>query len=215
MNRLVRLLLIVVVVVAGPGLGAVAPAGATSCVSRDGVTPRNLLAGEALDGEALFERYDLAVVATVTAIRTNEAQGGATRTTVDVHAGFNVDRLPPTIDVSSDDPGWMNGYPFERGITYFIPVQHPGPGGQPHYSFVCDPILEVSGPQAATDLEAVATENGVEVARLVAAPPPPQPPAAGGLSMARVALIAGLAVLAMLGVVALAVLTGRRRPKDA
>lgn len=207
MNRFVRML-VVVVVAALPALVA-GPAGATSCAADPGATPQNLLAGRAFHDKTLFERYDVAVVATVSAIRTNEAQGGATRTTVDVHSAFNVAELERTIDVSSDDPGWMNGYAFQHGATYFIPLDHPGPQGQPHYSFVCDPIIELPGPDAAADLNAVAADNGVIVAQLVAAQAPP--PAAPGLSIAGLALIAVLAVLALVAVGGVAAMAGRRR----
>ena len=208
MNRLVKALLIVVVAALPLGVVA-APAGATSCVALEGVTPENLLAGKTAHSGPLFEQYDLAVVGTVTAIRTNEAQGGATRTTIDVHTGFNVAQLPPTIDISSDDPGWMNGYGFQHGTTYFIPVEHPGPNGQPYYSFVCDPIFELPGAGAAADLEVVAADNDVTVATISA--PSAAESGTGGFPLVGVAAIVGLAVLALLGVAGLAMAAGRRR----
>lgn len=198
------LLLVVVAVVP-----LAAPAAATSCVGFQGVTPQKLLAGEPVHDQRLFDNYDLAVVGTVTGIRTNDAQRGAARTTVDVHAAFGVEELPPVLDVSSDDAGAMNGFPFERGTTYFIPLEHPGPQGQPHYSFVCDPILEVPGPAAVDELQEVAAANGVTVAELVAPDPPPA--VAGGLSLRGVAVIAGLAVGAMVAVVVVAAMASRRR----
>lgn len=201
--------MLLLVVVAGVPLVLAVPAAATSCVGFQGVTPQKLLAGEPVHGQRLFENYDLAVVGTVTGIRTNDAQRGAARTTVDVHAAFGVEELPPVLDVSSDDAGAMNGFPFERGTTYFIPLEHPGPQGQPHYSFVCDPILEVPGPAAAGELQDVAADNGVMVAELAAPNPPPA--VAAGLSLGGVVAIAGLAVTAIAGVGLLAAVAGRRR----
>lgn len=185
------------------------PAGATSCVGYQGVTPQKLLAGQTVYETHLFEQHDLALVGTVTAIRTNDAQGGATRTTLDVHGGFNVAALPDALEVSSDDPGWMNGYAFQHGTTYFIPVQHPGPQGQPYYSFVCDPIFEVAGPEAAAELEAVAADNGVTVADIAAAQPPAS--GSGGMPVLAVVGIVGLALVVLLGVGGLALVVGRRR----
>lgn len=204
MNRLVNAL--IVVVVALP-LAVAAPAGATSCVALEGVTPEKLLAGQQVHGGQLFEQYDYAVVGTVTAIRSDAS--GATRTTLDVHGGYNVQRLAPTVDVSSDDAGAMNGYPFQHGTTYFIPVQNPGPQGQPNYSFVCDPVFELPGRDAVADLEAVATDNDVAVATISA--PSAAETATSGMSLIGVVAIVGLAVLALLGVGGVAMVAGRRR----
>jgi hypothetical protein len=190
-------------------LGLAAPATATSCVAAPGATPVNMLTGRPVQGAPLFERFDLAVVGTVTAIQTNEAAGGATRTTVDVHAGFNVDAVPQTLAVSSSDPGWMNGYAFEHERTYFIPLQHPGPQGEPHYSMVCDPITPLDGPDAAAELTRVAADNGVTVAEIETAPPAPT--AARGPSLASLVAIAVAAVLALGAVLLLAVAATRRR----
>ena len=209
MSKLVKAL--VIMVVAAVPLGLAGPAVATSCVGLEGMTPQNLLAGRPMHDSTLFEQYDLAVVGTVTAIRTNDAQGGATRTTVDVHSGFNVAQLPPTIDVASDDPGWMNGYAFAHGKTYFIPVAHPGPNGQPYYSFVCDPIFELPGAGAAADLEAVAEDNDVSVATISAPPAAASDTGAGGVPVLNVVGIGGLALAALLGVAGLALAAGRRR----
>lgn len=206
--RILRTLLIVVAAVLP--LGLTAPAGATSCVGLEGVTPQKLLAGNDVHSGSLFEQYDLAVVGTVTAVRTNDAQGGATRTTLDVHSGFNVAELPRKIDVSSDDPGWMNGYAFQRGTTYFIPLEHPGPRGQPYYSFVCDPIFALPGPDASAEMEGVAAGNDVTIATLTAAQAPPGSTSAG-MPMPGVVAIAGLAVVALLAVGGLAAVVGRRR----
>ena len=205
MNKLAKVL--VIVVLAALPLAIVAPAGATSCVGLEGVTAADLVAGEPLHRTQLFEQYDFAIAGTVTAIRSDAS--GATRTTVDVHSGFNVEQLPPTLDVSSDDAGAMNGYPFQHGTTYFIPVQHPGPQGQPHYSFVCDPIFELPGPDAAADLEAVATDNGVTVAAISA--PAAAESGTGGMSLVGLAAIIGLAVLALLVIGGVAMVAGRRR----
>ena len=113
------------------------------------------LDGEIL-GEPMFEQYDYAVTATVTDIDTVETEGapdyGATTITVDVHHGYAIDEIASTLEISAGDPGWMTGYPFEVGSTYFVPLQAETPDGAENFAFVCSPILELT----TDDVETVA-----------------------------------------------------------
>src|SRR5690606_12961361 len=106
---------------------------------------------------------------------------GATQVHVDVINGFGVDEIGEQVVVHQSDPGWMNGFAFERGSTYFIPLVHVGPNGEPDYSFVCDPISRISPEGArqlvdlAADSIAVADPSPWAVARPASPPPTSRP----------------------------------------
>src|SRR5690606_21087660 len=119
-----------------------------SCAVHPDASPEAIASGSGrLSTErAFFDTYDFAIVGTVTGIDT-VGEGlpdyGATTVRLDVAAVLGGGPSTPQFDVSSPDPGWMGGYPYEVGLTYFIPVQAVGPGGEPNHSFLCDPISEV------------------------------------------------------------------------
>ena len=139
-------------------------ASALSCAEHPDGSPQAIAAGtERLSGgDRFFDQYDYAVIGTVTEVQTVGAEPnyGATTVKVDVEGVLGESSAPEQIDISSPDPGWLNGYPYERGTTYFIPVQAEGPEGQPNYSFLCDPISEVDV-GVATELRQLAEGAGV------------------------------------------------------
>ncbi len=106
-----------------------------------------------LHDEPFFEQFDLAITATVAAITTDERSGsstyGATEIAVDGINAFGVDNVPGSLIVTASDPGWIAGYPFAIGRTYFIPLIAVGPQGQQNHSFLCDPITEIRSSDAA------------------------------------------------------------------
>lgn len=111
------------------------PAAALSCAQPPGWTPEAIVAGEEphlRDGSRFSDLYDVAVVGEVRGIVTNEdgksENYGQTRSTVDVRASFGSESLSETITVTSPDPGWLSGYPFEKGRMYFIPLRLKGGG---------------------------------------------------------------------------------------
>jgi len=164
-----------------------ATAGATSCAPPTDGSARSIVAGtEVLWGDhAFFELYDYAVTGTVVDVVTDETQGSATYGATEVHVevinGFGVDQIGERVVVHQSDPGWMSGFAFERGSTYFIPLVHVGPNGEPDYSFLCDPISRISpdGARQLTDLAAdsiaVADPSPSAVVEPVAAPPTSRP----------------------------------------
>lgn len=138
------------------------PAGATSCAG-PGAPPRSLVAGEpAYDGAegTLWSAYDLAITGMVLEIRTDEerdsAAYGATEIIFEVINAIDVASITDEVTVSARDPGWVNGYRFEVGRTYFVPLKSPGSEGQEYWSFVCDPISEISASEASALLAEVA-----------------------------------------------------------
>jgi hypothetical protein len=147
----------------GPALGTAA--SATSCVPIGKNTPHAWVTGTEPqeDGSPTYLAADgvYAVVGTVTAVDTDASnQYGVTEVSVDVDAVFGTPPDPDadlsTVTVTESDPGLMNGYLFERGTRYFIPLQYEGPGGLTNYSFVCDPIAPVEEPQPLVDAARVA-----------------------------------------------------------
>ena len=133
---------------------AAPPAFAVSCVDLPDTIPDEVAAGDdpAVGGRPFFERYEVAVVGKVTRVRTDKRPGspsyGLTRTTFAVHAGFGDRSVPATIDVRSDDPGWMSGFAFREGSTYFVPLALTGPADDEYFSQLCDPISELSATRA-------------------------------------------------------------------
>lgn len=141
----------VVAVMSGQGWSV----DALSCAIHPDGTPESIVRGseQLSSGEPFFDRYDFAITGTVTTVVTVERPGsetyGRTMVTVDVINGFGLDFITPEIELTQSDPGWMAGYPFVVGHTYFIPVTAVGPNSETNYSFVCDPITEIDGDRAA------------------------------------------------------------------
>ena len=171
------------------GFGVV-PVQALSCAVHPDGSPEAILAGteQLATGDSFFERYDLAVTGTVTAVHTDDAPGsptyGDTLVSVDVLNAFGVSDIVRSIVIFQDDPGWMSGYPFEQGNVYFIPLQVNGPNGEANYSFLCDPITPTN-PSAAALLPAqaissipVAYPEGVDDVDATTEPSP-SPPTTG------------------------------------
>ena len=86
------------------------------------------------------------------AVTTDEVSGsatyGATEVVFDVVNAYKLDSIGEQFVVRQADPGWMNGYFFEVGLTYFVPLMARGPQGQPNWSFLCDPIFPMAIGQA-------------------------------------------------------------------
>ncbi len=140
--------------VLGWSAGALLPAGALTCAHFPENTPESLVRNRLTLPAPDTRSYDMAVVGTVRRITTDEDGDSPTygRTTVEVEMdGFFYDGVlgatPADVWlVTSPDPGWLQGYGFVEGRSYFIPLLFAGPLGEPNYSFFCDPITEVSDP---------------------------------------------------------------------
>ena len=149
---------------------------ATSCAPPEDGSARSIVTGvERLWGEqTFFELYDFAISGTVVSIETDETPGsetyGDTEVKVEVINAFGVDDIDETVVVSEDDPGWINGYEFRVGGTYFIPLVTEGPQGTPNYSFLCDPISRISESEA-SELAVIAIDQ------IAVATPEPSPTA--------------------------------------
>lgn len=177
-------------VVAG---AAARPVEALSCARPPNAFPAQVAAGTARTaaGAPFFDDFDFAVVGTVLATETvagSEPGDWPTTVTVEVAAGLGLEAAPLTMTVSSPDPGFA-GYPYEVGVTYFIPIRAEGPGGEPNYSFLCDPIVEIE-PFEIDGLRALATEAGVPFAEpepepAPIAPAPTAPPVESDEATAR------------------------------
>ncbi len=131
---------------------------ATSCV---GIEPsvEELVGGKVAiwtdlsgSGTFLWDRYDFAITGTVVSVETNDVPDSpgylVTRVLFDVLHGYEVDSVPAELVVHEPDHGSMAGYYFVVGTTYFVPLAEHGPQGEANYSFVCDPILELTLDQA-------------------------------------------------------------------
>ena len=149
-------------------------ASATSCVGTDR-TPSELVAGAPPyrqgDG-TLWELFDLAITGTVTEIRT---EASATEVRFQVINAMGVSTVPAELIVSESDPGHLNGYGFQVGRTYFVPLVSPGPNGEPYWSFVCDPISEIPPEDADRLLSAAIEGVATAVPRDVEASAPTDP----------------------------------------
>ena len=140
-------------------------AGALSCALPVDGSPVAIALGngDPRPGNGFFDRFDFAVVGTVTEIGTaaeRDPTYGTTAIHLDVVAILGEEPASERLEISSPDPGEMAGYPYEVDVTYFIPVQSRGPGGEPNYSFACDPIVEVDA-SIAMDLENAASSADV------------------------------------------------------
>lgn len=162
--------------VAGLATGGRA-AGALSCAPHPNGSPHGIASGtEVLAGPGrFFERFDFAVVGTVTRIETVETPGpdhGVTTVAVDVTAVLGRDKATAIIELTTPDPGWLAGYPFGEGTDYFVPVQTEGPEGQPNYTFACDPIAEApAAAPLAAELGTLAAEAGIAFSTTATAGP--------------------------------------------
>lgn len=180
-------------------LGVAAPAFATSCAMDPSAIPEAILAGKPMQfsGRPLFHDYDLAVVGTVVAINTVDDDRspiyGRTWTTFAVDAMFGTSSAPAQLTLTSSDPGWMNGYGFQLGQSYFVPFQAVGPDGTANYSFLCDPITPVHNPPLGEWI-GLAEEAGISVAL---PEPGEEPPVSDGLPVGpAVAVASAVAALA-------------------
>jgi len=204
------------------------PVAALSCAPHPDSSPAAIASGTAIlsSEDEFFDSYDFAVVGTVSEVRTvgeGEPDYGATTIHLKVVAVLGRESAPQAMTITSPDPGWMAGYPYESGRTYFIPVQVEGPGGQPNYSFLCDPITEVDA-GIALDLAQPASEAGIPLSTpddelapepesdelAAAAPANDLSPPNDGSQGTRVWPIA-LTLAAVVGVVATAAHRARRR----
>lgn len=174
--------ILVSILAAGPGL-----AGASSgCPSNPGGSPQAIASGteQLRTNDAFFDRYDFAVIGTVTQVdyveEGSDAEHGVTTIALDVMAVLGDAPAPPTIVLSSPGPDWAAHYQRE----YFIPVQVEGPNGHPNATFVCDPIAEVDE-GVVDELRVLAEESGIEFSMPSAAQP-------GSDSMAAIVLVVGL-----------------------
>jgi hypothetical protein len=200
---------VLVIAVAGP-------ARALECVQHPDGSAESIASGtEELAGEGqlgtFWERYDFAVVGTVTGIRTDERDGsatyGATEIDVRVDSVLGSDAAPATTTLRAFDPGWMSGYPFELGVSYFIPVVARSQDGIANFTHACDPVTVLDDPVASTAaLGDLAHAAGIAFATAGEGGEPPAEGDAG--SSWFVPLTSALAV----GTAAVAVLLLRRRP---
>lgn len=163
----VRRLALIGGLVLGWSASALLPAGALTCARFPENTPESLVGNRLTLTDPDTRNYDMAVVGTVRRITTDESEDSATygRTLVEVELdGLFYDGVfgaTPTDVwlVTSPDPGWLHGYGFVEGRSYFIPLLLTGPLGEPNYSFVCDPITEVADPAStAAELARIAIE---------------------------------------------------------
>lgn len=210
--------------IAGAVLGAVTlsaptPSVALSCAAPPAGVPRIAANGGEVAGRPFFDEYNLAVVATVTALETDEVPGsatyGATTIEVDVALVLGDDEAAEHMQLSAADPGWLAGYPFGVGRSYFVPVDAVGPDGEVNHTFVCTPITEVADAEITADrLAAVAAESGVPHARPGDMPASTGSPtdgvATGSTSSASPFVAMGAAVLVLLAIATGAVVVRRR-----
>lgn len=135
------------------------PAAALSCEAHPDASPEAIAAGtEVLAGEeqsgGFWDRYDFAVIGTVTAIRTDLREGsptyGATEIDVRVAGVLGAEEAPAVMTLRAADPGWMAGYPFELGVAYFVPVQARSTEGVVNWTGPCDPVAVLDDAELGT-----------------------------------------------------------------
>jgi hypothetical protein len=206
-----------------------APAAALSCAAHpDGLREAIASGTEVLaGGEPFFESYDFALIGTVARITTDEQQEsprfGATTIVFDVAATLVPAPEAAQLVVSASDPGWMSGYAFAVGRSYFVPVLGTGPQGEPNDSFVCDPITEVAEPAAADALAPLAAAAGIAFVRPANDGPQAPPPELAALPAqpdtgARTAWWSPALILGGAGAIVLAIgiaTHGRHRDRSA
>lgn len=215
MSGISRTIMIMVAAMLG-SFAVSTPAGATSCIAPAG--PKATITGndDRSMGGKFFDMYDGVVLGEVASVDANPRMApGGTKIHVDVYGAIGTSTVGQTIVISADDDGAMNGFPFQAGTWYFIPVQDKGPQGQVNYSFVCDPIAQIKGEAAADKLLDLARRNGQDVALAGGSSQPTEPSAAPaaaatGDSWPVVPVAVGVAVAAGLGIAAAVVLRRRR-----
>ena len=141
------------------------PAAATRCVPP--AAPKVTITGsdEFSMGGKFFEHFDGVVLGEVVSVTVDPGMApGGVKIRVDTYGAIGASSVPATVTVSADDDGKLNGYAFNEGASYFIPLQNKGPQGQTNYSFLCDPIAEINGPNTAEGLLALARREGHEAA---------------------------------------------------
>ncbi len=138
------------------------PAAALTCAPPD-MTPDELVAA---DLKSPRGNYDLAVVGEVVSVTTDMSEGdthGQTFVQMSVVGVFGSTSSGRAFVATTPDPGRMSGYPFEEGMSYFVPVLTSGPGGEVNYVHACDPVEELADAEAAAArLANVAAENGID-----------------------------------------------------
>jgi hypothetical protein len=131
-------------------------ATATSCAVPPGLTARALVTGteprRAGAAPYVADPSRFVLLGTVTGVRTDgEDSPTYGRTEVDVQVDAVLGTPPDqddlgTVVLRQADPGWMNGYGFEMGGRYLVPVERESSSGVANFSFVCDPIRPLTGP---------------------------------------------------------------------
>lgn len=184
------------------------PALATSCVMHEDASPAAILAGEerlALDGR-FGDHYRGAVLATVTDIDTDEREGsptyGSTLVRMDVLATYG-EVAADQARIEMPDPGWMLGYSFEPGATYFVPVRH-----EPTDVLACEPITrvddaEVDGLVAQLDPPADGQVLTVAAGAITAEPAAAESDSGAGVPAWLWVAVAGVVLAGAIGVTAL------------
>lgn len=161
------------------------PAAALTCAPPD-LTSDELVAADLVSPS---NAYDLAVVGQVVGITTDLSEGdehGRTYVQLSVTGVFGSTSAGQGIVVTTPDPGWNSGFPFEEGVSYFVPILVSGPQGEVNFVGACDLVEELTDPAAtAQRLATVAAGNGVDYT---------YPIASGGG-----AVLATVLVLALLG----------------
>lgn len=142
------------------------PAMALSCAEHPEGSPTAIVQGrdDLASGNPFFEHYDFAITGTVGEITTNndgESDNyGFTQLEVAVINGYGIDSVPDVVTVSEPDPGWLQGYEFTSGDTYFIPIFiTDGPDGEQNNSNGCDPITQLT----VADAEQLALQAAADV----------------------------------------------------
>jgi hypothetical protein len=197
------------------------PAGALSCAAHPDGSPQAIASGteQLAGGGRFFDQYDFAVIGAVTAIRTDERQGsptyGATEVDVTVAGVLGVDEAPHSMTLRAGDPGWMVGWPFEVGASYFVPVDAVGPEGQVNWTFGCDPVAQVDDPAATVaELAPLASAAGISLA-------PPADDGQGGASASGAVgddpawFVPAITTTAVVAAAATGVVLLRRHPRAA
>lgn len=167
---MVRRLLLTSAVVLGVLVGFAPAATALSCVRLPDDSHLAIAAGKPpYPGDPpFFERWHHLLLGRVVGVSTDEGElaptRGRTRWTVEVAAALGEGDVPPVVDVTARDPGWLNGYAFTVGDAFAIPVWEIDELGY-WSSFTCDPITPLDDLDGAADtVLAVATRSGTPIA---------------------------------------------------
>ena len=183
------------------------PALATSCVMHEDASPAAILAGEErlAMGGAFADQYRGAVLARVPDIDTDEREGsatyGSTIVRLDVVATFG-EVAADQARIEMADPGWMNGYAFEPGATYFVPIRH-----EPSDVMACEPITlvpegEVEGLVEQLDTPAEGQLLTVGAGAITAEPAAAENEGGAGVPTWVWVAVAGVVVVGAIGVTA-------------